>query len=157
MLKKIWSGFQAVALAICAIYTCGCFPAPVLYHTRPDIEGVIMQNGRPAEGVKVTYSTNLGDTKCDSDDAYPQTAVTSSDGTFHLQGTRSFFHIVYLMPGSEDDGTGRICFDTADGQRLNNRVFIKGGKPVGSIPPASWDQVRISCELNNDTCNATAR
>ncbi len=116
-----------------------------------------MQNGAPVGGAKVAYSTSLADTHCASNDAYPETSVSSADGTFHFQGTKSFFHIVYLMPGPAEFGTGRICFDTPDGQRFSKRVFIDGGKPIGSIPNASWDQMRVSCELGNDICNGTAR
>ena len=148
---------HAIMLALGATYLCGCLPVPWFYHTRPDIDGTVRRTGVPIEGAKVVYSENLSDVDCtSSNDSYPQSAISSADGSFHFDGTYSFFHIVFLLPGTAEFAAGRICFDTSDGQRFKQRVDMRGGTVVGSIPNESWDLLTIDCDLANDTCTGSA-
>jgi hypothetical protein len=109
-----------------------------------------MQNHAPVGGARVHYSLNNGDKNCDSYDSYKKEAVSSPDGKFHFEGTRSFFHIVFLLPGIAEFGTGRICFETSDGQRTSREVMLDGGTVVGSFPQESWDLITLSCDIASE-------
>ena len=117
-----------------------------------------MQNQAPVGGARVRYSLNNSDENCDSYDSYRVEAVSSSDGKFHFEGTRSFFHIVFLLPAAAEFGSGRICFETSDGQRTNRKVFLEGGTVVGSFPAESLDLITVSCDIaSKETCRGQMR
>src|SRR5277367_3719486 len=116
---------HVAGLALASAYLSGCVPVPWVYHTRPDVDGKVMQNHAPLGGAGVRYSLNSSDENCDSYDSYKVEAVSSPDGKFHFEGTRSFFHIVFLLPGAAEFGSGRICFETSDGHRTNREVFLE--------------------------------
>ena len=136
-----------------------CLPLPVRYHTQPDIYGTVARNGVPVAGAKVGYSDDRTDTQCDSPVvSHPPPTASEANGTFHFQGTYSFFHIVYLKPHAAESVSGRICIDTSDGQHFSQQLFLDGGSPVGSIPNnASCDQLVINCDLAKDKCTGTAQ
>jgi hypothetical protein len=150
---------QAAALVLGVTYLFGCLPVPWFYHTRPNIDGVVTRNGVPVDGAQVGYSNDLKDVECDSpNDSYSERTVSSTDGKFHFKGTHSFFHIVFLLPAAAEFESGRICFDTSDGQSFRKEVFLNGGTIFGSIPNnQSSDLLTINCELASDTCRGTAR
>jgi hypothetical protein len=149
---------HAAVLALASVYLSGCLPVPWVYHTRPDVDGEVMQNHAPVGGAKVRYSLNNSDENCDSYDSYKVEAVSSPDGKFHFEGTRSFFHIVFLLPGAAEFGSGRICFETSEGQRTNRKVFLDGGTVVGSFPEESFDLITVSCDIaSKETCSGQMR
>ncbi len=150
---------QALTLMLSATCLSSCLPLPVHYHTRPDIYGTVARNGVPVEGAKIGYSDDLSDSHCDSySDSHPAGAVTASNGAFHIEGTYSFFHIIYLEPHAAQSVSGRICVETSDGQRFSKDLIMNGGNGVGSIPDnASIDQVVINCDLAKDTCTGKAQ
>jgi hypothetical protein len=125
---------------------------------RPDVDGEVMQNHAPVGGARVRYSLNNSDENCDSYDSYKVEAVSSPDGNFHFEETRSFFHIVFLLPGSAEFGSGRICFETSEGQRTNRKVFLDGGTVVGSFPEESLALITVSCDIaSRETCSGQMR
>lgn len=148
---------RAAVLVLGATCLWGCLPVPWFYHTRPDIDGTVTLNGVPVEGATVGYSNEDRDEQCNSpSDSYTETK-SSADGTFHFTGAHSFFHIVFLLPGIAEFGGGRICFDTSDGKRYSQRVFLRGGTIFGSIPNnQSWDLVTVDCNLALGVCQGTA-
>jgi hypothetical protein len=150
--------YFALTLVFGATCLSSCLPLPVKYHTRPDIYGTVTRNRVPVEGAKVGYSDDLNDTRCDSPiDSRPATVASQANGAFHLEGTYSFFHIIYLKPRAADSVQARICIDTSDGQHFSQLLFLNGGSTVGSIPnSASCDQLIIKCDLAN-TCTGTAQ
>ena len=149
---------HAAAVALASAYLSGCLPVPWVYHTRPDVDGEVMQNHAPVGAARVRYSLNNSDENCDSYDSYKVEAVSSPDGKFHFEGTRSFFHIVFLLPGVAEFGSGRICFETSDGQRRNREVFLDGGTMVGSFPEESWDLITVRCDIaSKETCRGQMR
>ena len=150
---------QALTLVLSATCLGGCLPLPVRYHTRPDIYGTVARNGAPVEGAKIGYSDDLSDVHCGSlGDPQQATAVSGGNGAFHIDGTSSFFHVIYLRPpGAGQSVNGRICVDTPDGQHFSQELFMNGGNPVGSIPSASCDQLTIDCDLATSKCTSTAQ
>jgi hypothetical protein len=154
-----WILGRAAVLAFWASHLSGCLPVPWIYHTRPDVDGEIMQNHAPVGGAKVRYSLDDKDLDCDSSsDSYKMEVVSSTDGKFHFDGTRSFFHIVVLLPGIAEFGSGRICFETADGQHTNRAVFLDGGTIFGSIPPESCGLITVKCDIaSKEVCSGEMR
>ena len=117
-----------------------------------------MQNHAPVGGARVRYSLNNSDENCDSYDSYKVEAVSSPDGKFHFEGTRSFFHIVFLLPGAAEFGSGRICFETSEGQPTNSKVLLDGGTVVRSFPEESLDLITVSCDIaSKETCSGQMR
>jgi hypothetical protein len=148
----------ALTFVLSAACLSSCLPLPARYHTRPDIYGTVARNGVPVEGAKVGYSDDLTDTRCDSPiDSQRATIASEANGTFHFEGSYSFFHIIYLKPHAAEGVNGRICIDTSDGQHFSQQLFLGGGSTVGSIPDASCDQLVINCDLAKDTCTGTAQ
>jgi hypothetical protein len=150
--------YLALTLVLGATCLSSCLPLPVRYHTRPDIYGTVTRNGVPVEGAKVGYSDEISDTDCDSPVfSHPTKVVSEANGTFHFEGTYSFFHIIYLKPHTADSVNGRICIDTSDGQHFSEQLPLNGGSTVGSFPDnASCDQLIVKCDLAN-TCTGTAQ
>jgi hypothetical protein len=149
---------HAATLALASAYLSGCLLVPWVYHTRPDVNGEVLQNHTLLGGAKVRYSLNNSDENSDSYDSYKVEAVSSPDGEFHFEGTRSFFHIVFLLPGAAEFGSGRICVETSDGQRTNRKVFLDGGTVVGSFPEESLDLITVSCDIaSKETCSGQMR
>jgi len=149
---------HALTLALSATCFSSCLALPMHYHTRPDIYGTITRNGAPVEGAKVGYSDDLSDVHCDSySDAHPARVVSDGNGAFHIEGTYSFFHIIYLEPHAAESVNGRVCIDTSDGQHFDRELFMNGGSGVGSIPNASCDLLTINCDLGKNTCTGTAQ
>ena len=146
-------------LVLGAIALSSCLPLPVHYHTRPDVYGTVTRDGVPVEGAKIGYASDFSDSHCNSyGDPQPATAVTASNGAFHIEGTSSFFHVIYLEPHSAQSVSVRICVDTPDGQHLTRDLVMNAGNGVGSIPDnASIDQVVIDCDLAKDTCTGKAQ
>jgi hypothetical protein len=139
---------HAAALALGTTYLSGCLPVPWFYNTRPDIDGVVRRSEVPIAAAKVRYTFDTSDVNCNSSS---EEAVSSAYGQFHFDGARSFFHIVFLLPGIAEFGSGRICFETADGVRIDRKVMLDGGTVVGSIPNESSDFITIKCDLANDS------
>ena len=151
---------QALTLVLTATCLSSCLPLPVHYHTRPDIYGTVTRNGVPVEGAKIgDYSDDLGDSHCDSySDSHPANAVSASNGAFHIDGTYSFFHIIYFEPHAAESVSGRICVETSDGQHFSEDLIVNGGPGVGSIPDnASSVQLIIDCDLAKGTCTGKAQ
>jgi len=155
---KVEMGFRyALTYVLSATCLSSCLPLPVHYHTQPDIYGTVARNGVPVAGAKVGYSDDLTDAQCDSPIvSHPPPIASEANGTFHFEGTYSFFHIIYLKPHAESVN-GRICIDTSDGQHFSQQLSLDGGSTVGSIPDASCDQLVINCDLAKDTCTGTAK
>jgi hypothetical protein len=150
---------QAFTLVLSATCLSSCLPLPVHYHTRPDIYGTVARNGVPVEGAKIGYSDEISDSHCSSPgETNPATAVTASNGAFHIEGTSSFFHIIYLEPHAPDSVNGKICVEAPDGQHFSKDLVMNGGNGVGSIPDnASVDQIVIDCDLAKDMCSGKAQ
>lgn len=148
----------ALTLVLSATCLSSCLLLPVSYHTQPDIYGTVARNGVPVAGARVAYSDELTDSGCDSPIySHPAPVTSAANGTFHVEGTYSFFHIIYLKPHAADSVSGRICIDTPDGQHLSQQLSLDGGSTVGSIPNASCDQLVINCDLAKDKCTGTAQ
>ncbi len=148
----------ALTLVLGATCLSACLPLPVRYHTQPDIYGTVARNGVPVAGAKVGYSDDLTDAQCDSPIvSHPASVESQANGTFHFEGTYSFFHIIYLKPHAAESVNGRICIDTPDGQHFSEQLSLAGGNGVGSIPPASCDQLVINCDLAKNSCTGTAQ
>jgi hypothetical protein len=148
--------YLALTLVLGATCLSSCIPLPVSYHTQPDIYGTVTRSGVPVGGAKVGYSDDLTDAQCDSPVvSHPAPVTSEANGTFHFEGTYSFFHIIYLRPVAADSVNSRICIDTSDGQHFSQQLSLNGGNNVGSIPSASRDQLIINCDLAN-TCTGTA-
>jgi len=148
----------ALTLALYTTCLSSCLLLPVHYHSRPDIYGTVTRNGAPVENAKVGYSEDLSDVHCDSGiDSQPQRAVTASNGAFHIEGTQSFFHIIYLRPHAADSVNGRVCVEASDGQHFSKELFMNGCSGVGSIPNASCDLITINCDLARDSCTGAAQ
>jgi hypothetical protein len=155
LIKAQMKVHHALMIVLSATCLSSCLPLPVHYHTRPDIYGTVARNGVPLEGAKIGYSDDPGDSHCDS---YPTKAVSASNGAFHIDGTYSFFHVIYLEPHAPDSVSGRICVETSDGQHFTKDLIMNGGNGVGSIPDnASVDQLVIDCDLAKDTCAGKAQ
>jgi len=149
--------YLALTLVLAATCICSCIPLPVSYHTTPEIYGTVTRNGVPVDGAKIGYSNDMTDAQCDSPVvSHPAPVTSEPNGTFHFEGTYSFFHIIYLRPIAADSINGRICVDTSDGQHFSEQLSLNGANNVGSIPSASCDQLTISCDLAT-TCTGTAQ
>jgi len=149
--------YLALVLMLVGTGLSACLPLPVRYHTTPDIYGTVTRNGVPVAGAKIGYSDDLTDAQCDSPVvSHPAPVTSEANGTFHFEGTSSFFHIIYLRPIAADSVNARICIDTSDGQRFSEQLSLNGANRVGSIPGASADQLIINCNLAT-TCTGSAQ
>jgi hypothetical protein len=95
---------HAAALALASVYLSGCLPVPWVYHTRPDVDGEVMQNHAPVGGARVRYSLNNSDENCDSYDSYRWKQYHRLMGNFILKGPARFFisFSCYLGPLSSE-------------------------------------------------------
>jgi len=150
--------YLALTLVFAATCLSACLPLPVRYHTSPEIYGTVTRNGVPVQGAKIGYSNDMTDAQCDSPVVtHPAPVTSEANGTFHFEGTYSFFHFIYLRPIAADAVNGRICIDTSDGQRFSEQLSLNGANNVGSIPSASCDQLIINCDLVKQSCTGTAQ
>jgi hypothetical protein len=155
---KVEMSFRhALMFVLSATCLSSCLLLPVRYHTQPDIYGTVERNGVPVAGAKVGYSDDMTDAQCDSPVvSHPAPVTTEANGTFHFEGTYSFFHIIYLKPHASESTNGRICIEAPDGRHFSEQLSLSGGNTVGSIPEASCDQLVINCDLAKGKCTGTA-
>jgi hypothetical protein len=131
----------------------GCIlPVPWFYHRSPDIYGVLANHQVLVARAKVRYSVDPTSSNCT-----PPTgeATTSDRGEFFLEGTESFFRVVFIIPAPLDSRqTYRICFDTPDGVRSQKNLDVYWGGPVASIPPSTPALVTTVCDITDPSCAA---
>ena len=132
--------YLTVFFLLPAIILAGCVPYPHLRSTKPEITGILLQNGLPVTGVMI-YTCIDGDfaKKCRKHKA----TTTDSQGRFFLEGAGFFAHTISLV--SDPVFNYGIDFKYQGGDFHWN----EGG--IGDTP----ERVDIRCEIrgkNNVQC-----
>ena len=83
---------HAAALALASAYLSGCLPVPWVYHTRPDVDGEVMQNHAPVGAARVRYSLNNSDENCDSYESYTARSRSRLKVLVHLSMRAGWTH-----------------------------------------------------------------
>ena len=151
-MKFLYAGRVALGL-LSASFLAGCIlPVPWFYHRSPDIYGVLTNHNVLVAQAKVRYSLDPTSVNCT-----PSTgeATTSERGAFYLEGTQSFFRVLFIIPAPLDSSQKySICFDTPDGMRSEKPLQVVWGGPIASIPPGTPALVTTVCDTTDPYCFA---
>jgi hypothetical protein len=151
-LKFPYAGEVALGL-VSASFLAGCIlPVPWFYHRSPDIYGVLTNRNVLVAQAKVRYSLDPTSVNCTPSAAE---ATTSDRGEFYLEGTQSFFRVLFIIPAPMDSSQKyRICFEMPDGMRSEKTLDVFWGGPISSIPPGTPAFVTTVCDITDPDCFA---
>jgi hypothetical protein len=113
-----------------------CVPAPHFDQRAPEIEGVVLRDGRPVAGVTVSYAVDRAEPQpCEGGTRWTK---SDNEGKFHLErvGEDAWF----IVMGDRRD-VWRLCFEYPDGSRarFEEQGFWGGPK-----------RQRVSCDLRGE-------
>ena len=129
--------------AVCIFSFQGCIPIPVSYQKFSSIDGSVKQGSQPVGQVKVWYAR---DKKCVPTSSL--NTVSSDDGHFHLNGSRSFPIVISFL------GTRNcqpiVCFRTTDNKVYTSAATLSGcfGGPQSLIAECNLDSSDAVCKMS---------
>jgi hypothetical protein len=134
-----------VALSVCCL--CACYPRPHRFFERPDISGVLLDNGTPVSGAAVVIAHTRGDdgNYCEGGRAV---GVTDATGAFRIDAdtTLHLFTSILNPPNTVSVATS-VCFKIGANQKLGVVLLSHSDRKTSyvlscntSSPPAEFKQ-----------------